>query len=538
MIWSKNPKCAEICTIVGVHFLMAPYSFSWIYGNLLTYINSFIHTSCYPKCLDGDTQWIFNLYLALIGLGLFLFDSIRRAIGLRCTFILTIVVHNSAFLLSAWTIQISVVITCIVIGVVMGLATGLTMNIAFMYLNLWAPKNSEVYMVTVTSIGPLLSVVQNLILTEFVNPQNLKPDAHQGPRVFFSQPEILSRVPTAITILASMTFALQLIGCLLVSAPPTDKSNSALMSICKKIIPAKESNKRHFRICSFVAKKNKINTALSTSTEKEHVTKNGLNGYGSHDGIIVHDITTSDPVENGSSDSMNNNNNNNNNNENNTEMVIDVSKECEADSTVSGTRPIQFTPSQAIKTAQFWSLWLYGCAIGLGMMLMDSYYKQFGLLYIPNDQHLTVLGSILPALVCMSRVVFGSLLKQRLVNVNSTLIFSLFLNCLASSFWYFSAMISELVYMCILLAMAWSYSFLHFVLANGTFQEFGTENFATIYSMAYSGLPIVSVASALYLSPLLNAVGWFWVFMSSSFLSFVALSFSIFSKMCPPRAKK
>ncbi|RUS71631.1 hypothetical protein EGW08_020610, partial [Elysia chlorotica] len=429
-------------TVIGVHLMVASVSMSWIVGNLLAYMNSFFRFQCSPYCFDGDPQWIVNLYNALFGVGLFVFEYIRNTVGLWWTTLLAILVHTSSFFLCVWAVQVSVVAVCVLMGVFMAAAAGVIMNAGFAYIHIRAPQNAEVYMITVIASGPLLNVVQNQIITSFVNPLNLKPDVYQSPWASFSQSEILQRVPTVIAIVASIDLGFQLIGFLLDHATTKPEDGS-----------------------------------LQTTASKD--------------------------------------------------VYLEVSNQGRTNQRDCETEQIQFTLQEATRTAKFWSLWLYGASTGLCTVLLTSYYKQFGLVYIDNDRHLTLLGSAMPLLVGLSGMLLGALKKKDLVNIHDSLVLSLSLNSLTSAFWFFAAMLGEAVYMVLILLMTFSHSFIFFVMANGTMQEFGNAHFATIYSVAFSGRPIVSLFSAAYLTPLLDAVGWFWVFMSSSVLSSVALVFTV-----------
>ena len=631
-MWIKDPKHAATCSVIGAHFVMAPISFLWSSGNLMEYINSYFQCKCYPDCMDGDSQWILNLYLALTGVGLFVVESVRRRIGINWTYFIAIVISNASYLLSAWTIKWSVIATCILMGVIMGTAAGMIINIGFVYINLWATKNAALFIATVTAIGPLLAVAQNQIITEYVNPKNLKPDAQHGPHIFFSQPEILDRVPEVIIILVSITFGLQLIGLILVSTPPSEESET------KTDVQCSDQNAEHHRFPSDTHQKcDGISAGTGKNDEKTYANHNGYNHYGSN-GSIKKDALAKIPNKNVSLKNKENNHilyntfiqgssigdieqvslkmncidqlppqddeksndtlstciqygsdgsidlmssapalnqetiplTERKHNENKTvysqssyqnsshnctqkmspaithshdepaeltggtDVTSDISSDSKTAPNDTKTSTAQMKPLKAIKMARFWDLWLYGAATGLGMTLKDSYYKQYGLIYIRNDKLLTLLGSLMPVVVCVSRVAFGGLVKKGLVTVNSALVFSLLLNCLTCAFWFFAPGLDEVLYIFLILVMSFSHSLLYVVLATGTLEEFGTEHFANIYSMVYSGSPIASFLSACYITPVLDAVGWFWVFMSSSILSFVALSFMMFTNCFLP----
>ncbi|GFO15169.1 oxalate:formate antiporter-like isoform x1 [Plakobranchus ocellatus] len=504
----RSKKSAQICSLVGTHLIMAPITFLWNYGNLAEYMDSYFHYQCSPRCLDGDYQWILTLYLTLFGLGLFVVEPMRKIVGLLWTGIITLLLQNGALFLSAWAIGESVIAVSVLMGVVMGLAGGATMNVAFIYINLWAPKNEALYLGTVTAWPPLLSILQNQIITLYINPENLTPDANNGPKVYFSQPQILERVPGAIIVLAIMSTALQVIGFLFISNPPVKLP--AADSLCKNDLSPED-----------VSQENKISDVQKTKPQKACLNHEMPINQFETDGKDPRNYGTTDCVTDNSATVE-------------TENGVSQQNKTVHDSTENGksgdTVAQSYTPSQAIKTTSFWALWLFGVSVGLGLLLKDSFYKQFGLLYIPNDRLLTLLGSLIPLVVCTSRTIFGGSIKRGLIDVKDALVLSLSLNSVTCAFWYFAPQVNEALYMILILSMAFSHSFLHVVAGTGTLRAFGDAHFATLYSMVYSGASIIPLVSAAYVTPVLHTAGWFWVFLSCAMISLVALAFAVFTK--------
>ncbi|GFO15171.1 oxalate:formate antiporter [Plakobranchus ocellatus] len=504
----KSKKCAQICSLVGTHLIMAPITFLWNYGNLAEYMDSYFHYQCSPRCLDGDYQWILTLYLTLFGLGLYVVEPMRKIVGLLWTGIIALLLQNGALFLSAWAIGKSVMAVSVLMGVVMGLAGGATMNVAFIYINLWAPKNEALYLGTVTAWPPLLSILQNQIITLYINPENLTPDAHNGPKVYFSQPQILERVPGAIIVLAIMSTVLQVIGFLFLSNPPVTLSGAD--SLCKNdALPENVSNENKN---NHVHERNPQNICLDHDMS--------LKEFGTDGKYTINYGTTNCAIDNSALGE--------------TESGVPHQNKTAHNSTEnskSGNTVAQsYTPLQAIKTTSFWTLWLFGVSVGLGLLLKDSFYKQFGLLYIPNDRNLTLLGSLVPLVVCTSRTIFGGSIKRGLIDVKDALVVSLSLNSVTCAFWYFAPQVNEALYMILILSMAFSHSFLHVVAGTGTLRAFGDAHFAMLYSMVYSGASIIPLVSAAYVTPVLHTAGWFWVFLSCAIISLVALAFAVFTK--------
>ena len=225
MAWNRD-KCVKCCSIVGAYISMASFSFLWVYGNLFAYMGSYFLFSCHHDCVDIDPQWILCLYVALGCPGVLLSKFATDRLGQKWVGIVFAVVANAALLGSAWTISVSVVWTSLLMGAVFGLIVGLTISIALQNVSRWSPSNASVFMATATSVPSALSMLQNQLLTAYVNPENVKPDVTEGPKTFFSQPQVLARVPKAIAILACSTLCLQLIGYFLMTSPPKNSPDS------------------------------------------------------------------------------------------------------------------------------------------------------------------------------------------------------------------------------------------------------------------------------------------------------------------------
>ena len=255
-------KCAKYCSIIGAHLAMAPLSYLWMYGNLSEYMESYFRYTCSPDCMDGDSQWIFSLYIAMGCPGILVTKLLVDRIGLKWAGILSALLFNAAPLLgSAWTINVSVAWTTVLLGVVFGLGQGLTLSVNLQLVSAWAPERAVLYMSTITGTGTALSVLVNQLITAVVNPKNLKPDALQGTRAFFSQREVLDRVPTALIIYAAMVLGLQTVGYLLVSSPPKPSSENPSTAtgqngdtIRSKITLKSENNKKELLVQKMIVK--------------------------------------------------------------------------------------------------------------------------------------------------------------------------------------------------------------------------------------------------------------------------------------------
>ncbi|RUS80970.1 hypothetical protein EGW08_011245, partial [Elysia chlorotica] len=364
-----SEKFTKYCSLIGAHFIMAPLSFLWNYGNLSAYMDSYFQLYCAPDCVDFDSQWIINTYLACACPGVFLSWFMLKKVGLKTAGVIIMFMANLALIASAWTLQVSIVGTVMLMGVINGMGMGPTVCIGFMYINGWAGKNSGLLIGTATSAPTILSIAQNQIITAYVNPKNLKADTLIGVRAYFSQHEILTR------------------------------------------------------------------------------------------------------------------------------------------------------PLEILRTGDFYALWLFGVALGFGLILKNNYYKQFGLLYINNDMFLTLVGSLIPVFASTARIVFGACIDRNILSIQDCLAISLAANSILCAFWFFAPQVDNILYMFLILFMACAHAVVHTIVGTGVAKLFGPDHYYINYGLVYSGSFVSAILSAFVVTPLLQAVGWFWLFASCSFLS-------------------
>ncbi|KAK3719839.1 hypothetical protein RRG08_040141 [Elysia crispata] len=503
----KNEKLKKYCCFVGVHFITAPFSFIWVYGNLAEYIDSFVRYSGCDGCNDGDTQWILPLYMACFCPGLFLVHPLVKRTGLKCTGILAMLVFNSGLLGSAWTIQISVVGTIILQGLVMGMSVSVSVCISYMYIQSWRPKYEALLLSSVSCSANFLAMFENQLVTEVVNPSNLQPDKMNGPKTFFSQPEVLKRVPKTFLMLGGIITGLQTVGFLLVSVPsskdhqnpnsiPNERKMLRPNAKCPDIVSNDHSqcHKDHAKIMSenhhynFLSKERKDGSQSLTVDMSFEVESTG----------------TAD------ADTCNTKSHPN-------------SKPDNASKTL--------TPAEILQTSGFWVLWLSWVALIYSLMLKNCFYKQFGFVYLRNDKALTLLGTFTPLVTSLARIALGYSMDKAIIGVEGSLVIGLSSCSLLCAFWFWAPQISGALYSFLILCLASMLSVFYVVFPTAILRMFGPTHFSFVLAMLYTGSTTVGLTFAVLATPVLHALGWFWVFISSSVLNLIALMYVIVAKI-------
>ncbi|GFN84743.1 oxalate:formate antiporter [Plakobranchus ocellatus] len=511
----KKEKLARFCSLIGAHFVMAPLSFAWNYGNLSAYMDSYFRYYCYPGCVDGDSEWILTLFISSCCPGLFVSGLVTKRLGLKLSLTLGIVLNNGAFMASAWMLQVSVIGTAVLMGFLSGISMGISMSVGFTYVNLWAGENNGFFIATATSAPTALSILENQIITKFVNHYNLKTDARVGNKAYFSQVQILEKVPQIIIILAGIHLGFGIAGLVLVSSPQPSSFDERSSAGCS----SSSKNEDKFEDASSTAK----NADLLSSNPKDLSTTSSL--INCDEGRYYHsNCDFKNVFEN--LDSVDCNAHGISSVTTRRENCIDegITKNSHADRT-----PYSYKPSETIRTKSFYALWLYTGALGYGLILKNSYYKRFALLYINDDRFLTLIGSLIPVVASFARIILGSCMDKGILTLQDCMVLTVSLNSVLCSFWFFIPQLNSIGYLIFVLALASVHSTTYTMAAYGAFQLFGPDNFPQHLAMAYSGAAAAAILAAIFIPPLLQAAGWFWLFFTCGGFSMIVLIFTVTS---------
>ena len=534
MLFCRSEKFQKHRSIIGSHFVTAPLSFLWVYGNLSAYMESYFRSACIPNCSGGDREWTLSLYLAMTCPGIHLSKLLADHIGLKWTAVVGAVLINIGLFGSAWTVQISQGWTTFHLGVVLGLAQGLTVTVCFQFISAWAPDKAVILMATTTASSTALSVLQNQVITAIVNPDNIKPDIVEGFKTYFSQRTVLDKVPTALVAYAAMALCLQVIGVLLMATPPAPPTppTASILHLAEngknrtgqetlndgdgKILQmAANGKKKTDQEAPSDGDGNILNLLESSETQ---IIRHDLKSYGSNtdnaDNEVRHNkngFTRLKVCENGTS----------------VHTTVEMNEKNLSSSTQIERPQKSLKPVEVLKTPVFYALYLFVVAVYYALLLKANYYKQYALLYIQNDKYLTLVGTLVPIVSSVARVVCGLVLGRKILTIKDTIVFSLSVNCILLSFWYIAPQVNALVYMVVILSLASVQSLCYVIIPAACSNIFGPTHFSTNYGLALSSLLLMGLFAPLVISSLMQYLGWHWLFQSSSILCAVTLLFVV-----------
>ena len=488
--------------------MMAPLSFLWIYGNLYAYMDSYFRLSCHGACADSDPQWILSIYLGSGCPGALSTKFLTDRLGQKWTGVMAAVIINASLLGSAWTVQVSVAWTVVVMGVTLGWGVGINLSIAYQNVSGWSPNRASIFMATITSFPSALSMIQNQLITSFVNPHNSVADVIVGPKTYFSQPQILERVPKVIIMYACVNLALQVIGYfLMTSSPQTSQSSS--------------SPSNHDTNENECGKSCNDHTDLEWTVESTHNRGRKTVGHEvKHYGSRRDNADLPDMSEAAKSPEQS--------------MCSSGKFDPEISSVISKSEDeIQFLslkPLEVLKTPVFYVLLLFGTAQTFALMVKGNYYKQFGLLYIADDQFLTLVGTILPIATSVARLGYGLLISKHIISIKDCAAISLAINTLLCAFWFFIPRINKILYMLFVMCLALAQSSYYVILPSGCLRCFGPKYFSTNFGLLSASVLIVGILGPLFISSLLHVLGWAGLFTATAILGSAALVCALFTE--------
>ncbi|KAK3793224.1 hypothetical protein RRG08_003604 [Elysia crispata] len=472
-------------------------------------MNSYFQFRCYPGCLDADSQWILGSYTAGQFPGIFLVKPLVKIFGIKWTGIVAMVINNAALLVSAWVLQHSVAWTAALYGILMGPTVGINNTIVMQMICGWAPEWSTLLIATTTSFPTLLSILQNQIITAYVNPENFKANSVVGPKTYFSQPQLLDRVPRAVIIIAAMTFVIQVVGYILVSNPPRPPFDTTVKDISIDLNSSnravsddiKSLDKSNHRASDQDIKKYGTDFSIAECTKSNHQICN--NQIFSSEGSREHTVLTL------------------------AKRQIKTGEDF----------PISWKPSEVLQSPAYYALVIFGIALIYGVLVKANFYKEFAQIYIHNDRYLTLVGTLIPVTSICSRIVFGALIDKGFLNLKDVAVFGTSLNSILCFFWYIIPGVNDTLYLFLVLGLAVAQSLFYVVIPCAPLRLFGPDHLATNLGLIYASEFLTGLSIPIVVSPLIDGLGWFWLFTCCGILSLLSLCLVVVTNFNTQRVK-
>jgi MFS family permease len=531
-----------ILVIVGGFLVHLSLGTLYTFGNIAPYIVSYIRNQSHPAGLtQGTATWLFALNLMGQGGAMFLGGWMVRKIGPRWTTLIGGWIMSLGVGLTYFTIKVSFWLVLLTYGLLFGIGVGIGYTGPLSTAMKWLPKwKGFANGIVVAGFG-LGALIFNFVQTFYVNPGDISAQDHENGEDYFTDPDLIHRVPRLFLILGGSYAVMQLIGSLLLTNPPEGfavASNERTPELYKSDA-YREVDDNSYR-CSRKPLKN--GTASINAVRRSASSQSSSPPVSPPPGPTVppdsefdsSSKSTAGPELNGFSDDALDAERGEKDEE--VELLRDntspnYSRETSPDNTsytsrsssVSWSRNVitSLKPFQMVKKQSFYMLWFAFLFNGLAVLFTATLYKFFGLRIKAGDHFLAAVGSVSAILNCVGRIVWGIVAdkvsyKFALTIISSIMTIFLLTIYIASqgSKWLF------LVWVCVLFfCIGGNFS----VFPTAVARAYGIQYVSVNYGTLFTSQVVAGCVGALLSTFLKTHLDYSWLFFVISAISGLGL---------------
>ena len=194
------------------------------FGNMAPYIVSYIRELSHPHNLRHiHATTIFAGQVVTHTIMMMLGGFLEEKLGPRAVTLIGGVVMSLGVMLTYWTIAVSFWLTLLTFGLMYGSGRGMISISTTVCVMRWLPKWKGLATGLIYSGYALSPLVFNIVQTAIINPGNLTPDYAPYPNKpnekYFTQQDLLERVPLTFLILGGVYGVIQFVGSIFLMNP-------------------------------------------------------------------------------------------------------------------------------------------------------------------------------------------------------------------------------------------------------------------------------------------------------------------------------
>lgn len=364
------------CIVIAAGFLVH-LSLGTLYtiGNLIPYVVSYIRARSHPTDLTSETAtWIGALNLAGQGSSMFVGGWLEKRIGPRWSTLIGGWLMSIGVLLSYFTIKVSFWLLLLTYGLVFGLGVGIAYVGPLSCAMRWMPQWKGVAGGFVVAGFGLGALIFDQVQSYYINPDNLKATEED----YFTNRELLDRVPFIFLILGGTYAVMQFVGSLFIVNPP--HSMETPHSNCKE----QAVNDRHSDREEKRDENSHINAGSLTPPKEEFLSDSSSSSEDEVEGTSTVTLLSKQKAD------------------------IDKNSDTVKSAVYTPkTSSIGAHPLRVLRSFNFYHLWVMMLLGGFSVSFISSLFKVFGLSFIDDDQFLAIVGSTSAILNCAGRIVWG-----------------------------------------------------------------------------------------------------------------------------------
>ncbi|XP_053380319.1 uncharacterized protein LOC123561696 [Mercenaria mercenaria] len=503
----KN-KCGPCNFRVGVvlfggFFIHLALGAMYTIGNFSPYYISYIRNrTADTEVKNVDTLWINGAGTVGNCVGLTVGGIFAHRFGARIATFIGSLVFCGSVAVNYFSVNSSFIAIVITSGLTTYLGHKLTYGSPVQTAIKWLPEYSTLAAGLVVSGTGGGSLIFNQVITGYINPDNLSPDlvTEDGGR-YFTQPDLLDRVPTCFLLLGGAYFCMQLIGIACLSEPPPRPSKVVSLDVEKQL-----QNKQD-EICP----RTKENNDDTTNQYAENGSKPAYDNLGFSHKENEYKI--------------------NNKNANTETATVGDNMQENKDAEVSNESDSfleELGILEAIKFAlrcrSFYIVWLTMMLMNGGMQFINSLYKAYGQTFIDDDHFLALVGSLAAIFNCIGRPIWGAVMDKFGFRVAIRCVSSGFVILLATLL--LTEHLSKYLFMLWICALYFFFCGIWSIMPSTLAKLLGPQHMAINYGIIYTGLSVVSILGSLFGTSLKAEIGWHGLFFMAAGLGAVVFLLS------------
>jgi len=208
--------------ILGGFLLQFTMGAFYSFGNMSTYMTSYMRQNGSPNVTYTDFVIVQSAWGMTQGFVMPLSGFLITAIGEKASMIAGSIIFSAGCALTHITINKELWMVAATYGFVSAFGQNIALIPTLTTGMKWFPRNKGIAMGCVVGGFGGGALVFNFIQTAILNPNNVSP-AESGPhKGYFTDPDLLSRVPGLLLTLGGIYLGLGLFACLIITQPPSD----------------------------------------------------------------------------------------------------------------------------------------------------------------------------------------------------------------------------------------------------------------------------------------------------------------------------
>ena len=221
MLEIRGVPVRGLAAVLGGFLLQFTMGSFYSFGNISTYMTSYMRQhSESPNVTNTEFVVVQSTWGMTQGVVMPLSGFLVNIIGQKASMVSGSIIFSSGCALTYFTIKGKLWMVAATYGFVSALGQNIALIPTLTTGMKWFPHRKGLAMGCVVGGFGAGSLVFNYIITAIINPDNISPAASGVDEGYFTDTDLLSRVPSLLVSLASIYLGLGLLACLLVTQPP------------------------------------------------------------------------------------------------------------------------------------------------------------------------------------------------------------------------------------------------------------------------------------------------------------------------------